>query len=345
MKVKEKNKATVWAVSIIAIISAMILAISFAIEMREARSADSQPMAEDILEEKRYNFLVLGRDRASGLTDVIMLVSADIAEGHVNIIQIPRDTYARYSERGYRKLNGAMSYLGGGEALCDFLSEAMCIDIEGYFAFDLDAFVKAVDAIGGVEIDLPFDMDYRDPYQNLNIHLKAGRQTLDGRAAEQFVRYRSGYVRGDIGRIDAQKIFLSALFEQTLESMTPSVFVKTLSAIIGDVDTNISLGDITDLALCMFDIETKDITLLTLAGEDVRVSEGGAWFYVISKSSAVKILSDNLGETVLYDSFDKKQAFVNPQNENLYKIYSSDIDYTASSAEDINREGIEIQKY
>ena len=344
MKIKERNKVTVWAVSIIAVISAMILTVSFLIDIREARYADTQPIAEDMLDEKRYNFLVLGRDRASGLTDVIMLVSADVSQKRVSIIQIPRDTYARYSERGYRKLNGAMSYLGG-EALCDFLSEAMCIDIEGYFAFDLDAFVKAVDAMGGVEIDLPFDMDYRDPYQNLNIHLKAGRQTLDGRAAEQFVRYRSGYVRGDIGRIDAQKIFLSALFEQTLESMTPSVFVKTVSAIIGDVDTNISLSHITDLALCLFDIETKDITLLTLAGEDVRVSDGGAWFYVISKSSAAKILSDNLGETVLYDDFDKRQAFVNPNNENIYKIYSSDIDYTASSAEDINREGIEIQKY
>ena len=345
MKINRKNKITASAVSIIALICAVILTLSVIIDARRYEPSGDTQSAADKAVTGRYNFLLLGRDRVSGLTDVIMLVSADLGEMCVNIIQIPRDTYARYSEHGYRKLNGAMSYLGGGEALCDFLSEAMCIDIEGYFAFELDAFVKAVDAIGGVEIDLPFDIDYSDPYQNLSIHLSAGKQRLDGAAAEQFVRYRSGYVRGDLGRMDAQKIFLSALFSQVVDSMTPAVMVKTAAAIIGDISTNIAPERIIELALSLLDIDTQNIKMLTLAGEDVRVSDGGAWFYVISKSSAAKILSDYAGKVVPFDEFDKNAVFVNPKNDSLVKIYSSDIPYSASSALDINQNGMEIQKY
>ncbi len=345
MKIKKKDKITVSAVSLIALVCAVILSLSFIIDARRERYVNDIQSSVGSAEAAVYNFLLLGRDRASGLTDVMMLVSVDIGQSAVNIIQIPRDTYARYTERGYRKLNGAMSALGGGAGLCDFLSDAMSIDIEGYFAFDLDAFAEAVDAIGGVEIDLPFDMDYDDPYQNLSIHLKAGKQTLDGRAAEQFVRYRSGYIRGDLGRMDAQKIFLSALAGQVLGSMTPATFIKTAAVLIGDIDTDISLERIAEIAVCMFDIDTRNIKLLTLAGEDVRVRDGGAWFYVISKSAAARALSEYTGKAVPYDDFDRDGLFVNFSSESLKEIYFSDIEYFPSSVSDINQNGIEIQKY
>ena len=72
------------------------------------------------------NFLLLGRDRASGLTDVIMLASINTDERSVTVVQIPRDTYARYTDGSYKKLNGAMSSLGGASELCKLLSHTMC---------------------------------------------------------------------------------------------------------------------------------------------------------------------------------------------------------------------------
>ena len=71
-----------------------------------------------------------------------------------------------------------------------------------------------MDNLSGIEIDLPYDMDYEDSSQNLSIHLKAGKQTLGGKEALGFLRYRSGYVTGDLGRIDAQKLFLNAFINR-----------------------------------------------------------------------------------------------------------------------------------
>lgn len=291
------------------------------------------------------NFLLLGRDRASGLTDVIMLASIGTDSKSVTVVQIPRDTYARYTDGGYKKLNGAMSSLGGAGELCKLLSHAMCVDIEGYCVFDLDALVKVVDAIGGVEIDLPFDMDYDDPYQGLSIHLDAGRQTLDGRAAEQFVRYRAGYVRGDLGRIDAQKLFISAFIKKVTETISPAALIRIIGAVIGDVRTNLGIVDITRLATTALGVRAENMTMVTMAGNDIRAGSRGAWYYVISKSAAVKVLNEFLGADVSLDEFDRDGLFLNPSNAEFEKIYYSDLPYYPKNAADLEKNGINIDKH
>ena len=160
---------------------------------------------------EKINLLVLGKDDSSSLCDVIILVNVNTADKKLTALQIPRDTYINLGEDSYKKINGASKSLGGDIELCEKISESMGIDIDGYVSFDGDFVREIVDVLGGVELYVPIDMDYEDPYQNLSIHLKKGKQTLNGDQAISFVRYRKGYLRADIGRIDAQKIFLSAL--------------------------------------------------------------------------------------------------------------------------------------
>ena len=292
----------------------------------------------------RANFLLLGEDRASGLTDVMMLVSFDIDGGQISVVQIPRDTYARYPDSSHRKINAAMNSLGGAEALCSFISDAMRIDIEGYCLIDLDAFSEIVDSIGGVEIDLPFDMEYDDPTQGLAIRLKAGRQTLDGDTAEQFVRYRSGYVRGDLGRIDAQKLFVSAFVKKVSEDMTAASAMKLVMSMLGDVDTNISIGRMTELIPLVFELEAEDITMLTLPGADIRSQSSGAWYYVISRNATVRALREYMGSSVVEDEFDTNEVFVDSTDRSFLEIYGSDRVLVPSRVSDINENGISIQK-
>ncbi|MBO5305810.1 MAG: LCP family protein [Clostridia bacterium] len=156
------------------------------------------------------NLLFLGRDDAAGLCDVLMLVSFDLDFGRLHIVQIPRDTYFSYTADHYKKINAAPRVLGGADKLADELAAALGVGIDGYVEFDLDFVQAAVDAVGGVEIDVPCDMDYDDPAQNLSIHLKKGTQRLTGKEAVGFVRFRSGYARADLGRMDAQKLFLAS---------------------------------------------------------------------------------------------------------------------------------------
>ena len=178
-----------------------------------------------------YNFLVLGVDRAANLSDVIMVISYDIAKQDIHVLSLPRDTYINVGS-SYHKLNayfsasynrsasrGTERYRDAIESMASFIENSLCIRLDRYICMDTAGFREIIDAIGGVDMDVPFDMDYEDPEQNLYIHLKAGYQHLDGEKAEQFVRYRSGYLEGDIGRISAQRLFLTALVRQVKTSL------------------------------------------------------------------------------------------------------------------------------
>lgn len=344
MKVRTKaKKITIICTALAAIVAAVILAVSV-ISDRQRDLPDgemvSTPRHTD--GDGRKTFLLLGKDRVSGLTDVIMLVSIDTDSRSATVLQIPRDTYARYTEKAYKKLNGAMSALGGAEGLCELISDAANIQIDGYVVFDLDVVVKVVDAVGGVEIELPFDMEYKDPYQGLSIKFEAGRQTLDGKAAEKFIRYRSGYVRGDIGRIDAQKLFMAAFIKKACSSMTPSTLIKLITSVFGEVKTDMSLIEMTEIAVAVFDIDIENISMITLPGGDIRAGESGAWYYVISKSAAAKVFSEYMGARA--GEFDKDNIFVDPDSEEFLEIYRSDMQISPLTVSDISQNGIDIQK-
>jgi LCP family protein required for cell wall assembly len=172
-------------------------------------SAAAEPSEQ---EERITRFLLLGCDQSTKLTDSIMLVTVNETKKETSILQIPRDTYTEFTKKDYKKLNGAMSELGQ-KNLKRFLSDAIGVPIDFFVILKLDFFDDLVDAIGGVDIEIPEDMHYADPSQGLKIDLSQGRAHLSGREAEHFVRYRSGYVNADLGRLDAQKLFLKALLE------------------------------------------------------------------------------------------------------------------------------------
>ena len=343
----KKQIKSIFITATVVLLAAAAVAVSFAAShSRRARVVFRETVVEVEAEpqDDMMNILFLGTDREAGLCDVMMLINVNRTDSTATVAQIPRDTYARYTDGSYKKLNGAMSALGAGE-LCKLLSRTMCVDIEGYCVFDLDALVKVVDAIGGVEIDLPFDMDYDDPYQGLSIHLKAGRQTLDGKAAEQFVRYRAGYLRGDLGRMDAQKLFISAFIKKVTESVTPSALIRIIGAVIGDVRTNLGIVDITRLAVTALGVKAENMTMVTMAGSDIRASSRGAWYYVISKSAAVRVLNEFMGVDILPDDFDREGLFMNPSNAEFQKIYDSDLPYYPINAAELEKNGIDIEKH
>ena len=290
--------------------------------------------AEEVSESEdvRFNVLVLGKDGASGLCDMIMLVSYNMSERRVGIVQIPRDTYAEYTEASYKKINGAVNSLGGERELCNFLSDALCVRIDKYVTFDLDAVGEVVDLLGGVEVDVPFDMSYNDPTQGLSIQLKKGKTVLDGEKAQQFVRYRSGYAEGDLGRMDAQKIFLAA-FVSKLKSTSSLFSIKEIfTAIRDDVSTDISMSDIVILAAQAFSIPSDSVTFVTLAGEGAVAKTSGASYYVISRSAAIEIVNEVLGGYADEESFDRDGLFLNDKYQSFSDIYYSYSEYTVYNA-------------
>ena len=292
-------------------------------------------------EAEPFTVLVAGCDRVSGLTDVLMLVSAK-ADGGISVLQIPRDTYAAYTEKTYKKINGAYAQLGG-EGLKDFISQSFGVDVDRYMVLSPDAFCEVVDSLGGIEVEVARTLYYNDPAQELYIHITKGRHLLDGRLAEQLVRYRAGYTDGDLGRMDTQKAVMYALMQRLLESSDGEIPYRLFDALAGKVDTDMTLSDVGLLSDAAKNTEKDGIFFVTAPGKAITAKKSGASYYVLSAPAMDelkhRLLARQIGE------FDAKGLFSNSANKDFLKIYGEYADYTVYSAEDIAEGGAGIIEY
>ncbi len=274
-----------------------------------------------VLSEDVFNFLIVGHDRAAKLTDVAMLVNFNVADSTVRIMQIPRDTYVNYDGYWYYKINGVYRYnlekeqdntsLDGIAGYAEFLEKNLCVKIHYYAIMDLDQFVNIVDALGGVEIDVPQDMKYHDPNQNLTINLKKGKQVLNGAQSEQFVRYRATFAQGDIGRVNMQKVFLAALFK-TVQKNVNITNIGNLCTIINDnLTTNMSTTDMIYFANIAFKINLKNVIMMTLPGQAAPGADGLSYYNMNRKATLEYVNSYfNIYDTPITDEiFDANKTF------------------------------------
>ena len=212
-----------------------------------------------------YTILVSGVDDHNGGSDTNILVAVDVANGSIYGVSVPRDTKAIINGDAH-KINYA--YNAGGTALmAETISDQLGIPVDYTVQVDLQGFVALVDAIGGVTFDVPIDMHYEDPYQNLYIHIDKGLQTLNGENAMKVVRFRSGYASQDLGRMQTQQAFLKAAAKQTL---TPSNlnkiddFVKIFQSY---VETDLTLGNLAWLGKEAIAMGSDAVSFSTLPNE------------------------------------------------------------------------------
>ena len=129
----------------------------------------------------------------------------------------------------------------GLKAIKEIAEEIVGIQIDYYVKVDLDGFKAIVDLIGGIEVDIPRNMIYHDWSQDFHVHLEAGLQTLDSEKAEQLVRYRHGYVDGDLGRIRMQQAVLKSLCTKILEIRNPIEIFSLVKEGYKYIETDFSL--------------------------------------------------------------------------------------------------------
>lgn len=338
-KITKKYLIACRAVAFVIALAACALSIILALSEKESAATCGGQGAP-----LKRNVLLMGVDSSERLTDVIMLLSFDEGKTRAVAAQLPRDTYAEYTRGQYRKINGALSALGGGGAVADFLEETLKIKIDHYITVDLDGLAAAVDAVGGVEVNIPEDMIYEDVYQGLAVELKAGRQVLNGEKARQFIRYRSGYVRGDIARLDAQKIFLSALAEKML-SLSVLEMISPIQKIISSSESDLKLSDCLYYVSKATELKAKDVCFFTLPGEDVR-SKSGSWYYILNKKQTYIALCEFFGCDAEYGEFDRYRVLTGTYSIEFNEIYDAEsgYEYSTRTAEEINRNGIEIDR-
>lgn len=231
----------------------------------EPSPTPSRTPLENVRQEGMYTFLVVGNDNGYGNTDTLIVGRLDTKNHKLNLVSIPRDTMVNV-EWPVKKVNTIQAFSDNGiEGLMDGVSDIIGFDIDSYISVNLKGFRALVQAIGGVYFDVPQDMKYGDPTQNLVIDIKEGYQLLTPEQAEGVVRFRSGYVAGDIKRIEVQQDFLMALAKQCLSTKNLASNLDEYAEIFKTyVTTDLSLGNIVWYGQEVLKLSPSDITFGTL---------------------------------------------------------------------------------
>lgn len=284
-----------------------------------------------------YNILLVGHDRAATLADVTMLVNCNINEKSITVMQLPRDTcvqnfvtnklnavYSTYYN-GAIKDGKEAAYNKAMDELATILEQSLCINIHHTAVLNLDGLINIVNILEGVELYVPKDMKYYDPKQNLNIDLKEGYQTLNGEQAEQFVRFRSGFLQQDLGRINAQKIFMTALFQKVKASVSitnSDKLVKIAGEVFDNLHTDMSLADVIYYAKFLLGVNLDELNMTTIPG---NISGN---YYVINRAATLEIVNEyfNIYNTEITDSIFDRNLFFCLDDQTLLNSYYADID-------------------
>ena len=240
-----------------------------------------------------YTILVSGLDDDNGGSDTNILVSFDQPNKKISLVSLPRDTLLHH-DWASNKLNYAYAK-GGTELLQDEIENLLGIPVDFYVTVNLKGFVSLVDQIGGVDFDVPVDMDYDDPYQNLHIHYSKGMQHLNGQQAMEVVRWRknndgSGYATADIGRIDTQQAFLKVVAQQLLKIDNVPAMAKVFFKY---VKTDLTTGNLVWLGTEALSMGMDAVSFHTLPGD------GSGYYrkesvYVIDPEATLALVNESL---------------------------------------------------
>ena len=244
-----------------------------------------------------YTFLLMGTDDGNGNADTLMVATYDVKAQTVGVVSIPRDTIVDRTWSRYPKINGA--YSGGNvDRVRQEVSHLLGIPIDFFVKVDIKAFVQLVDAVDGVDFDVPVNMDYDDPAQNLSIHYKKGLQHLDGRQALEVVRFRhnndmTGY--SDTGRTNTQQALIRAVLDKVLSWGSIGRIKPLLDVCMDNVQTDLTAAEVLYFAGQALYLDTdSDVETVTLPGRGDATHNGYKWCVELDREKTMQIINDLL---------------------------------------------------
>ncbi len=259
-----------------------------------ATQAGSNDSKVSTKKKSEINALIVGTNQ--NLTDTMMYVNYNVETGKVAMMSIPRDTYITNEYCVGHKLNSL--YRGKNtQAFVEQIEELIGVDIDYYLIFDSKMLIDIVDKVGGVEVDVPVRMKYDDPTQNLHIDLKKGTQVLNGKQAEQFVRYRkgndgSGYARGDLQRTEVQQQFIKNFISTVLSAKNLTKIPDLINVALDNTDTNITAREALKYSTDVMKIDTSNISSCTAPGEAKYINNIS--YFVMDKEKTKELVKNKL---------------------------------------------------
>ena len=285
---------------------------------------------QKLKEVERLNVLILGESGIPGedykLTDSIMVASYNPQTQQASLLSIPRDTYVGKKDKNTATSNYLASYkintvYRNGTNIpetIECVNNITGLNLDKYLLIDTDAIIEVVDAIGGVTFDVPIDMDYDDPAQDLHIHLKAGEQLIDGEKAEQLLRFRhnndgtsypSEYGDNDIGRMRTQREFIQVTAKQLLRVENVTKVLNLMDIVFKNVKTNLDMETLKYYIPYIFKFNTSNIVSDTLPGTPEKCN--GIWIYTANKTQTKQVIEDLFTDKIVEEEKNEESTSTN----------------------------------
>ena len=244
--------------------------------------------------------------------DTLILITFNPKTLNATMLSIPRDSYVPiscWSGHPENKITHAAAY--GNDCMINTIQDYLDVNIDYYAKINFKGLVKLVDAVGGVEVDVPKTLCTDDSSRGGQVCIKPGRQVLNGEQALVFARNRKQLANGDFGRAQHQQEIIMALINKMKTVKDVSTFMDILNTVSNSLDTNLTTKqilsfyniakDIIKKGLSSEDADLVNIQQLFLDGTGQMIYDERArmvlWDYVPNKNSrndVVRAMKENL---------------------------------------------------
>ena len=246
-----------------------------------------------------YLILMVGVDQAAGeennedftRTDTIMLMKANVKDGTIKLLSIPRDSRVLVRNT-YDKVNHAHAF-GGIELTLQSLRNFLGLDIDYYAQVNYQALVNIVDAIGGVDYEVPEGVEIK----KWTLDIKPGMNHFNGTDTMWYLRTRHIYNNGDIGRVEAQQDFIKAMVDQAVLKSKQMNLMTVISSYIKYVKTNLPMPIIMDIVKNINNFSSDKVETFIVPGNEATINrtsyyipdERGTWDIVDEEFADFKL--------------------------------------------------------
>lgn len=313
-----------------------------------------------------FTFIVGAVDKDHTRTDTLMVVGFDAKDKKINVLNIPRDTMTTSGRNGTsRKINASYGTKGGIETTKSDLKDIIGFVPDYHIIVNFQGIADIVDAIGGVDYEIPFRMYYKDPSQDLSIDFKPGMKHLNGQETVEFLRWRknnggvrtgdSGYTGSDEQRIEKQQKFLKYLASQVLSPSNASKIPAIAKAVFTNVKTDFTVGEMIWMATQASGVSTENLNMFTLPGYSAYSYAGTSTylsFYFPNETKTLALVNESFNPyTLPITNIDvvsgptKKSSSVSSHKEQEEEEeQESDIEGTETSRDEETAEKIEAKE-
>lgn len=257
------------------------------------------------------NILLLGIDarpgETTGRSDTMIILTVDAEQNVIRMVSLMRDLYVEIPGRKNNRLNAAYVY-GGAELLMQTIEQNFGIHVDHYVAVNFSMLAGLIDQLGGLELNVESDY-YKDRINavikcdnkvlgidvNDGLVQSAGLQTLTGKQAQAYARYRYGTSDGDFGRTQRQREVILKILEK-LRGLTLVQLFRLAGDNIDNVYTNLTLEEIIELAPAALQLQDAEV-------KQLRIPVDGGYSSKTVSGMAVLVPDRNRNKQALVDFY------------------------------------------